>query len=374
VGRRVGGIAVALLALGAGFVPVPVAGASPAAWKVVATPDLGRPTQLLGISCPDATTCFAVGSVDRFGAPHSVIERWDGRTWKRVANPHLEGDELLAVSCADANHCVAVGERTDDLPESSLIEVWDGATWTIEPGPHPALYENWLTSVSCASATRCAAVGFGLGFHSAATPIVATYDGSTWTGGAGPTDAGEQALLHGVSCSRVDRCIGVGERGSEAGVEREYVVAWNGREWSQQSTNLPDVRPRVLLGVTCRRAHACVAIGQRGHRPLVEVGEAASWSIAARPDPGIASQFDGIACPRATRCVAVGAQGPWSRLHDRPLVETARESIWTEVPAASVGGDDALRAVACASVDVCFAVGTTKTNGVASPLVLTGQP
>ena len=80
-------------------------------------------------SCVSTTTCFAVGTqtVTNPSVPKTLIERWNGQTWKVVASPNPStpgsNSELRAVSCTSASFCVAVGQYATT---KTLIEHWNG--------------------------------------------------------------------------------------------------------------------------------------------------------------------------------------------------------------------------------------------------------
>ena len=147
-------------------------------WAVVPSP-APPGTELISISCPASTNCFATGSTADLagfdGASKTLVERWDGTAWSLVANPNPPKEQsaaLLGVTCPTASKCVAVGDSStagpdeDTRPTSTLVEQWNGTTWSIVPSANPRVaafptsptYSD-LFGVSCVPSAGCIAVG-----------------------------------------------------------------------------------------------------------------------------------------------------------------------------------------------------------------------
>jgi hypothetical protein len=95
----------------------------------------------------------------------ALAQWWDGRTWRKApfAGPGRGEDErsILGVSCPSATSCTAVGSRhTNAHGIVPLIENWNGQRWSIEAPPIPGLGHASLNDVSCTAPTACTAVGF----------------------------------------------------------------------------------------------------------------------------------------------------------------------------------------------------------------------
>jgi hypothetical protein len=116
---------------------------------VIASPSpspAGPPVATLSaVSCPSATSCFTVGTVDAFTP---VIAHWNGTKWTAVVGPS-NGDTPAGVSCATATSCVMVGNSFD----GPVAQRWNGKSWLKIATPFAG------SAVSCVSATSCLAVG-----------------------------------------------------------------------------------------------------------------------------------------------------------------------------------------------------------------------
>ena len=116
------------------------------------------------MSCSGPTACTSVGTWNGTGRYHALAERWDGTAWsrQRVPNqPDFQDSELAGVSCPDGSTCVAVGfwaKSKYGRGAAILAERWDGQAWTLESPPEPP-GNGGLMAIDCASAMACVAVG-----------------------------------------------------------------------------------------------------------------------------------------------------------------------------------------------------------------------
>ncbi len=131
-------------------------------WSVASIPSSGSGTHNLdGVSCLSATFCTVAGwSTPTAGMDQALIESWDGSSWSVVSSPSpgANGTDLLGISCADATFCTAVG-YADNAILDTLVETWDGSSWSVVSSPSPGINRSVLEGSSCASATFCVAAG-----------------------------------------------------------------------------------------------------------------------------------------------------------------------------------------------------------------------
>src|SRR5262245_3337683 len=190
--------------------------APPTAWRTAPTPPLAGTGLLTGVSCVSESFCFAVGSRLRRLVSHTLVERWDGRSWTVVptSEPDDRRSTLAGVSCASRSFCVAVGSHFTDAGGHALIEAWNGRAWHVVGSGDPSL-TNVLSSVACSSPRFCVAVGTTRG--SRPRPFAETWRGNGWTvtpvpGYPGPTS------LSSVWCLSGPFCVAVGQPSSGARV------------------------------------------------------------------------------------------------------------------------------------------------------------
>lgn len=228
---------------------------------------------LLGVSCPAAGTCVAVGG-DEFG-PFTVTDT-DGSwgTAEQIAMPagltgpnfELPTVDLTGVSCAAVGSCVAVGEGWDTSGNNqSAIGAtetdghWGQAVVIAPPSPSslPGNARTLLQGVSCAAGS-CLAVGNNEG----PGPFAVGNTGGAWGGSSAvplPTGAAGGSL-YGVSCP-AGSCVAVGEAEID-GKGVPAVTGESGGSWTQVAVEPPAGASFAdLTGVSCASAESCVAVG-----------------------------------------------------------------------------------------------------------------
>jgi hypothetical protein len=299
-------------------------------WTIVPTPEISgvKSSSLSEVSCPAASFCAAVGSVQlraKRQPPGLLAETWNGTSWSATILPNPPGGsypELDGVSCAAAGDCVAVGDYVGKGDSYRLLaEQLDGSTWSVLPTPvppHGAAGNSDFTGVDCPTTSFCEVVGI-VAYNDTLQSVFAYGLGrSIWTYqhqvNPGP-DPGNSDYA--VSCSGAGACTSVGVVAIIG--ESALAESWNGSAWVRQDTPAPAHRPATALyDVSCGSGSSCVAIGESyrvdqkdGHLidPLVmgEVWNGTAWSQSppALTSRG-AAELSGISCPSPTACVAVG--------------------------------------------------------------------
>ncbi len=352
--------AVGVLVLGVLLLSVPPVGAA----------EVGPPRRQLsgsnfsldGVSCPDTSTCWAVGSYDNHsGVVLPLSRRWNGKTWRTVKTPGSHFSELADVSCPDTSNCMAVGTSR----HGTLAESWDGSAWTIVPSPAPtgAIASN-LISVSCSTPTSCAAVGSSVKGSGATVTVAAEWNGSTWTLVPSPNRSGATGTeLDGVSCASPSSCVAVGDSFNSVGNSVTVAESWNGVRWSiVPSPNPTKGQENTLSSVSCISTTNCTAVGDDWALPgetvvLVEMWNGAKWSLVA--GAGASGFLNGVSCSAFSECMAVGDSVTGT------LVEQQNGPGWSVLPSPNPRGVSAssLSAVSCASPSSCHAVGYSIGSG-----------
>jgi hypothetical protein len=121
------------------------------AWSAVASPSPGNgENALLGVTALASNDVWAVGfyvvAANQDRPQKTLVEHWDGTSWKVVASPNVGGNnsqtisnELRGVIAISANDVWAFGDTDAFLPEkiSNLVMHWDGTKWSLVPTPQP---------------------------------------------------------------------------------------------------------------------------------------------------------------------------------------------------------------------------------------------
>jgi hypothetical protein len=95
-------------------------------WSLLPSPHRTTFDTLRSVACSSPTACTAVGdSISSAGIGNTLVETWNGAAWSIVPSPSVGTvwSSLLGVSCPAAGHCVAVGysDLLDGNPQT-LIE------------------------------------------------------------------------------------------------------------------------------------------------------------------------------------------------------------------------------------------------------------
>jgi hypothetical protein len=120
-------------------------------WSVVPSSSPGNGQNvLLGVTAIAPNDVWAVGffvaAVNQDRPQKTLIEHWDGTSWKVVPSPNVGGNnsttvsnELRGVTAVSANDVWAFGDTDAFGPEkiTNLVLHWDGRSWKIVPVPSP---------------------------------------------------------------------------------------------------------------------------------------------------------------------------------------------------------------------------------------------
>ena len=133
-------------------------------WKVASSPDPGDATNSLGsVAAVGAGEAWAVGTTVSGGSGfRTLTEHLTGGTWAAVQSPSPGDQEsqLLGVTAVTAGDVWAVGFRKDaGGPRRTLVEHWDGSTWKVVKGPNVGNDDNLLYAVTAVAPDDVWAVG-----------------------------------------------------------------------------------------------------------------------------------------------------------------------------------------------------------------------
>jgi hypothetical protein len=291
-------------------------------WRPLAVSEpVGTTTSgLQDVSCTSRAACTAVGyyfTGSGAGTEFTLAERWNGTAWSVESSPSpgSSGPTLLGVSCPSASDCTAVGtyQAVPGGPNVTLAEQWNGVQWTVQSTPNPTAAGRWsqLTSVSCSASSTCTAVGYYVDSSNAEVMLAEQWNGVTWAIQPTPSPAGApQTLLSGVSCQAAAACTAVGKQLTSTQT-LTLAERWNGTIWATQSTP-SGVFTGQFTGVSCPTPSACTAVGMYQivsgmFVTLAEQWNGVTWAIESSPNPNrkLAS-LTGVSCVSATTCDAVG--------------------------------------------------------------------
>ena len=315
---------------------------------------------LLGISCPSASFCVAVGELDAIVStanPTGGASAWDEArpTGEAESDCHEyltppcqdpRNRTIRGVSCPSAQLCVAV--TGEGYVYSSTNPTGPGDAWRVADIDGTGR-DTHLLGVSCPTASLCVAVsGERYTSGKVLTSTNPTGGASAWT----VTQLDESLDLRGVSCGTPTLCVAVAQQG-------RMLVSTNPTGGASAWTELGTPGgPGDLQGVSCAADVLCVA-GNAGGNMLTSTNPtvASTWH---ETDGGSSVQVTGVTCLRSRQCVAVdnngdviistdptGGSGAWSQTKLIPYVQ----------PASKLGEPlNGLFGVSCASSSFCALV------------------
>jgi hypothetical protein len=152
-------------------------------WSVVPSPNPAGSvnSHLSSVSVVSPTNAWAVGTSNNGSTSQTLVEHWNGQSWKIVPSPTPDGDDQLnAIATVSAKNAWAVGMTK---PSScyplcgTLIEHWNGYRWSVVPSPNPpAEYLNALWGVFSFYKNAWA-----VGSTDYASTLVLHYNGKYWS-------------------------------------------------------------------------------------------------------------------------------------------------------------------------------------------------
>ncbi len=217
--------------------------------------------------------CYAVGTYGPAGITQTLVEKYDGTSWTHIASPNADvaqPNTLYGVTCLNATYCWAVGFYLKaGANYQTITEKWDGATWTLVASANNTALDNSLFGVNCVTTTLCYAVGDYFGAVNYLT-LVELWNGTNWTVVASPNGyAPKHNELDGVYCLNASLCYAVGFNDTAASAYDTLGEKWDGTGWTIVAT--PNVSHGVqdnqLFGMTCADANYCVAVGRTSGAP-----------------------------------------------------------------------------------------------------------
>lgn len=219
---------------------------------------------LAGVACPTTTNCFAIGSYVKAGVTKTLAEKWVPGTWTTMTTANPVGADpvmLEGISCPSATSCFAVGKYDTASDERALVERLAGSTWAIAATPNiPSAGAIDLNAVSCPSISLCYAVGYQT-IGAATSTLIETWAG-TWSimTSANPGGATD-AELNGISCPTITACFATGRSDTASG-NVTLAESLIGTTWSiDSSPNGLNTTGSTLRAITCQSDVSCVSVG-----------------------------------------------------------------------------------------------------------------
>jgi photosystem II stability/assembly factor-like uncharacterized protein len=261
---------------------------------------LGAVTQeaLHDVSCSDLDTCTAVGANETILRRTPASPNWSDQS----RGPAIRSaTRLVGISCPTALVCVAVGDQTGDGFAPIILTTADGGgTWTdaVAPATVP------LLDVDCPSALVCFASGFSAGMFGG-TILASVNGGASWVKQISPTPFD----VYGVSCTSVTYCVAVDNGGGSL-----RTSTGGNPSWTYDPTSLAEgvgsmnkVSCLLGAGLEPEQSSTCFAVGYQATTGRSTDGGVTwtSQNLSAPVDP---LDLNGVSCTPSA-CRAVGTSG-----------------------------------------------------------------
>jgi hypothetical protein len=280
---------------------------------------------------------YAVG--DTIGPLDSLIEQWDGTTWRVVANTgHGVLNGITVISTRDI---WAVGGQLNGVGDGSLTMHWNGMTWSVMPAVHSAGARFVsFNGVAAVTSRDVWAVGQqSAGPDRLAQPLIERWDGTAWRLVSSPLPQSTAPTRGGV-LNAVTRIPGTNQ-------------LWAVGGWTQYVNTAPP-------------------------QPLIERWDGAAWQIIASPalpNGSMGGNWDGVVALSATNAWAVGRYAVKNPVDSHPLIGHWDGTRWQIVVASPDTYGELNSVVAAGANDVQVAgslltgPGASSGNGRRVPLI-----
>lgn len=315
-------------------------------WTVVASPSPGGSggSYLEAVAAASRSSAWAVGGYKKGSVGLALIEHWNGRSWKQVPSPNPGGQHgtyLNAVSVVSASNAWAVGAYDDGLAWQTLIEHWNGRSWrrVASPNPSGSGMDNYINGVAATSASNAWAVGYYAVNGSMVTrTLVVHWNGHSWKQMASPSpNGGAFNGLNAVAGVSPSSAWAVGSY-SNGVADKLLLERWNGRSWKRAAAQDPNSANAFsdFAGVAAISGSSAWVDGNYFRtgpsKTLIEHWNGKAWTQQTSPSPGgnAGSYLHGFDALSSANAWAVGSylSGP----SDLTLIEHWNGKAWRRIP------------------------------------------
>jgi hypothetical protein len=242
-------------------------------------------------------SAWAAGSVTFGGlTTETLLERWNGKSWRRVKSPSPGGitgtSSLSGVAAISAGQAWAVGYFTFVSPppafqesDRTLIERWNGTSWHQVASPSPGgHFGSYLIAVGALSRSSAWAVGYYFDSAGHQHSMILRWNGSNWrlVPSPHPGDALSNSVLYGVVATSPRNAWAVGAYATTQGTFT-LIERWNGRSW--RKVRSPDPVAGNLYAVAATSRSNAWAVGTYLNRTLTVHWDGTAWRHVRSPNP-----------------------------------------------------------------------------------------
>jgi hypothetical protein len=333
-------------------------------WELVPGADPGgrHCTVLSAVATAGPTDAWAVGYYSDGKALRTLIEHWNGRTWRQVPSPSPAGSHvdstLTSVTTSGPSSAWAVGfsvhsfgpPRAGYGTTKTLIEHWNGRVWTTVPSPNPGgvhAGRSSLAGVAASGPSSAWAVGAyhrDTNHRTHTKPLILHWDGRVWR----PVDSPSfryGGYLSAIAVTRSGHAWAVGDRITAVG--QTLIERWNGSAWKQ----IPSPRPprshgSELFSIATTGPSGAWAVGDYVQaaksnedlavETLIDHWNGRAWKQVPSPSPGGSTEssgdqstLSGVTAASRSRAWAVGRYSPGTNPRASRLIEHWTGQKWS---------------------------------------------
>lgn len=239
-------------------------------WSIVASPNAtgAANSYLYSVSATSSNDVWAVGTgLDGAGNNSTLTEHWNGKKWSVVeaVNPSGVLSEFNGITAVSPDDAWAAGTyQAADGTLPSLIEHWNGKKWKQVKSPSlDGFLLTQLGPLTAPSADDIWSVGYGANSADQLVPLAAHYNGKKWTITLLPNpDGGLGTLMANTSASASDDVWMVGLYLDSTGVGQTLIEHFDGQEWKIVKTaGPPGAANSALSGVASPTSTSAWATG-----------------------------------------------------------------------------------------------------------------
>ena len=333
--------------------------------------DLPLPAGVTGVTlrdlrCLSATTCLAVGAVERTDGFHPFLEQLSSGTWTAspLPEPPAGHDPTTSRILCSSTSCEAIGQyRSDDHEQHLFTDVLTAQGWVYHEDPAlPSGVQVDEHSTHCQSDGACVLTGL-LPVNDVPAVFALSPDGAWSQLGTLPQFAGSSPSLLDLDCVSGPTCFVVGYRVQGRSIPA-VALRWTAGTWS--STPVPGMNGRLSLNiVSCPESGTCLAAGSvdtnAGPVPKIVTASGDHTSIEDVPVPPQSPStawtlgLSAFTCPTVQFCAMAGTTEVDPHGAGGPFLDVRSDGQWQLVRIAAP--KETVNALACPTAGHCYGLG-----------------
>ena len=296
-------------------------------WRVFTSPNKGTGDALGAVYAVSASDVWAAGSYYNGTAGRTLIEHFNGKSWSVVTSPNVGAlsNEITALRGTSANDIWAVGDAVTSYPTTKTVILhWNGHRWRLVTSPSVPDKPNFLTAVRPVSASEAWAVG---AYDSASTArtLIQHWTKGRWRIVPSPNVGTASNWLRGVRATSATDAWAIGDY-YDGTADKILILRWNGHDWRTSSGPSLGQDSSELSAIGGTSAANAYAVGQTvgaASATLIMHWDGTRWRVATSPSPGTTgNDLDALYAQSPATAWAVGSYSDGG--FNRTLIEQCR--------------------------------------------------